>query len=254
MPARTRKRKTSEEEEAGPEEVSQPANKTARASKRKPKAAQGQSKGEGGAPKKGRAGGSSAGGKKTKPSASAAKREIRKHADELLSMLENELDGSGSHDGSGTARGSLLSSKIDTVLKDGGDLGYNQAEDTRCVVYSSVHKRIKHLQELMDEFDTINRSSINIRKPTEAAQWTQDAEDMAKVDKKAMELAIQMLNGIVIAGEYTNLPRASAGSSDEVEQAAWRWLEGGMPAAEDTWGSTARETVRAFAGITKLLS
>ncbi|KAK1237729.1 hypothetical protein MKX07_003565 [Trichoderma sp. CBMAI-0711] len=105
----------------------------------------------------------------------------------------------------------------------------------------------------MDEFDTINKSSINIRKPTEGQQWAQDAENVAKVDKKAMEVAIQMLNSVVIAGEYSNLSRASAGSGSEVEQAAWKWLEGGMPAAEDTWGSAARETVRAFAGITKLL-
>ncbi|TFA99197.1 hypothetical protein CCMA1212_008945 [Trichoderma ghanense] len=223
MPARTRKRKTSEEvdalclEETGAEQVAKPANKTARTTKRKPKAAPGESsKSEAGASKKGRAG--------VKPQM-----------------------------GSSTARGSLFSSKVDTILKDGGDLESNQ-QDTRCLVYESARGRIKHLQELMDEFDTINKSSINTKKPTEGQQWVQDAEDVAKVDKKAMEVAIQMLNSIVIAGEYASLSRASAGSGSEVEQAAWRWLEGGMPAAEDTWGSTARETVRAFAGITKLLS
>ncbi|OTA07022.1 hypothetical protein A9Z42_0078370 [Trichoderma parareesei] len=259
MPARTRKRKTSEEEEAGAEQITKPATKTARTTKRKPKAGQGDTtKSDTGASKKGRTSansGSSTGGRKqAKPSASGAKREIRKQADDLLLMLENRLDGAGSHLGSGAARGSLFSSKVETILKETGDIGVNQAIDTRCVVFESVHGRIKHLQELMDEFDTINKSSINIRKPTEGQQWAQDAENVAKVDKKAMEVAIQMLNSVVIAGEYSNLSRASAGSGSEVEQAAWKWLEGGMPAAEDTWGSAARETVRAFAGITKLLS
>ncbi|KAL7812498.1 hypothetical protein V8C26DRAFT_406838 [Trichoderma gracile] len=259
MPARTRKRKTSEEEEAGAEQVTKPATKTARTSKKKPKAAQeNTTKSDTKASKKGRAGansGSSIGGRKqAKPSASGAKRDIRKQADDLLHMLENRLDGAGSHMGSSTARGTLFSSKVDAVLKETGDIGVNQAIDTRCVVFDNVHGRIKHLQELMDEFDTINKSSINIKKPTEGQQWSQDAEDIAKVDKKAMEVAIQMLNSVVISGDYSNLSRASAGSGSEVEQAAWRWLEGGMSAAEETWGSAARETVRAFAGITKLLS
>ena len=148
----------------------------------------------------------------------------------------------------------MFSAKVDAILKDGGDLGFNKGADTRCVVYESVRGHIKHLRELMDEFDTVNKSSINIRKPTEGQQWAQDAQDVAKVDKKAMEVAIQMLNSVVIAGEYASPLRASPGSGSEVEQAAWRWLQGGMPAAEDTWGSTARETVRAFSGITKLLS
>ncbi|KAH0496417.1 hypothetical protein TgHK011_003778 [Trichoderma gracile] len=255
MPARTRKRKTSEEEEAGAEQVTKPATKTVRTSKRKPKVAQGPgdtTKSDTKASKKARTGasGSGTGGRtQAKPSASGAKRDIRKHADDLLHMLENR-----SHVGSSTARGSLFSSKVDAVLKETGDIGVNQAIDTRCVVFDNVHGRIKHLQELMDEFDTINKSSINIKKPTEGQQWSQDAEDIAKVDKKAMEVAIQMLNSVVISGEYSNLSRASAGSGSEVEQAAWRWLEGGVPPAEDTWGSAARETVRAFAGITKLLS
>ncbi|KAL6881758.1 hypothetical protein HDV57DRAFT_497239 [Trichoderma longibrachiatum] len=253
MPARTRKRKTSEEEEEGTEHVTKPTNKTARTTKKKAKATQEESskRSDKGAPKKGGAdvkGATVNGKKQAKPSATSANEETERQANEVLRLLE---DGAGSQ--KGTSRRSLFSSKIDAILKDGGGLTANKEVETRCVVYESVHGRIKHLQELMDEFDTINKSTINIRKPTESQQWARDAEDLAKVDKKAMEVAIQMLNSVVIAGEYSTLSRASARSGSEVERAAWRWLEGGMPAAEDTWGSTARETVRAFAGITKLL-
>ncbi|QYS92971.1 hypothetical protein H0G86_000363 [Trichoderma simmonsii] len=85
------------------------------------------------------------------------------------------------------------------------------------------------------EYEAANRDSIKVRKPTEGAQWEQDAKDVVKVDatpseghgvlqrerpgrtsardaadrparpkvdKKATDILIQMPNGLVISGEH----------------------------------------------------
>ncbi|KAL6797877.1 hypothetical protein GGI42DRAFT_330121, partial [Trichoderma sp. SZMC 28013] len=56
------------------------------------------------------------------------------------------------------------------------------------------------------------------------------AKDVAKVNKKAMEMSIQML---VISGEHAfrcvlHRLQSPPRSGDDVEQAAWRWIEGGL--------------------------
>ncbi|KAL6793621.1 hypothetical protein GGI42DRAFT_334119 [Trichoderma sp. SZMC 28013] len=137
-----------------------------------------------------------------------------------------------------------LSSKVSALLQDG--------LDTQNIIHQKSLGRIKTLQHTLDEYEATNRDSIKVRKPAEGAQWEQDANDVSKVNKKAMEISIQMLNGLVISGEHAKSLR-SPRSGDDVEQAAWRWIEGGIPPADDTWGSSARETLKAFAGVAKLL-
>ncbi|KAL5085415.1 hypothetical protein Trisim1_010525 [Trichoderma cf. simile WF8] len=38
-----------------------------------------------------------------------------------------------------------------------------------------------------DEYEAANRDSIKVRKPTEGAQWEQDAKDVVKVDATPSE-------------------------------------------------------------------
>ncbi|EHK15889.1 uncharacterized protein TRIVIDRAFT_217113 [Trichoderma virens Gv29-8] len=146
---------------------------------------------------------------------------------------------------SGTIGSISLRSNITTTLQD--DLG------TQNIVYQKSHNCIKALQGTIAEYEVTTRDLVNISKPTEGAQWEQDAKDVAKVDKKAMEILIQTLNGLIISGGHANSLRSPPRSGDDIEQAAWRWVEGGIPHTDDTWGSSARETLKAFSGIAKLL-
>lgn len=145
---------------------------------------------------------------------------------------------------SGITGNNSLSSKISAILQDG--------LDTQSVIYQQSHSRIKTLQHTLDEYETVNRDSIKVKKPIEGAQWEQDAKDVAEVDKKATDILIQTLNGLVISGEHAKSLRSSR-SGDDIEQVAWRWIESGIPPADDTWGSSARETLKAFVGVAKLL-
>ncbi|OPB39824.1 hypothetical protein A0O28_0096710 [Trichoderma guizhouense] len=156
-------------------------------------------------------------------------------------MIEDQYNNARS----GISGNNSLCSKISAILQD--DL------DTQNVIHQKSLGRIKALQHTLDEYETANRDSINVRKPTEGAQWEQDAKDVTKVDKKATDILIQMLNGLVISGEHAKSLRSPPRSGDDIEQAAWRWIEGGIPPADDTWGSSARETLKAFAGVAKLL-
>ncbi|KAL6790030.1 hypothetical protein J3E68DRAFT_94692 [Trichoderma sp. SZMC 28012] len=227
MPAKTRKRKASEEDADEAEEIVQPVKKTSRAARAKPsnRAANNTLKKS----------------KSASSSAKSAKSAIRRDADSLLHMIEDQFNNARS----GFTGNNSLSSKISTILQDG--------LDTQNVIHQQSLGRIKTLQHTLDEYETANRDSINVRKPTEGAQWEQDAKDVVKVDKKATDILIQTLNGLVISGEHAKSLRSPSRSSNDIEQAAWRWIEGGIPPADDTWGSSARETLNAFAGVAKLL-
>ncbi|KAK4060366.1 hypothetical protein Trihar35433_10230 [Trichoderma harzianum] len=226
MPAKTRKRKASEEEEGEAGEIVQPVKKTSRTAQRKPPAGAGA--------------GLSKKAKSASSSAKSAKNEIRRNADSLLHMIEDQYNNARS----GISGNNSLSSRISAILQDG--------LDSQNIIHQKSLGRIKTLQHTLDEYETANRDSINVRKPTEGAQWEQDAKDVVKVHKKATDILIQTLNGLVISGEHAKSLR-SPRSSDDIEQAAWRWIEGGIPPADDTWGSSARETLNAFAGVAKLL-
>ncbi|KKP00863.1 hypothetical protein THAR02_07041 [Trichoderma harzianum] len=156
-------------------------------------------------------------------------------------MIEDQYNNARS----GMTGNNSLSSKISAILQDG--------LDTQNIIHEKSLGRIKSLQHTLDDYETANRGSINARKPTEGVQWEQDAKDVVKVDKKATDMLIQMLNGLVISGEHAKSLKSPPRSGDDIEQAAWRWIEGGIPPADDTWGSSARETLKAFAGVAKLL-
>ncbi|KAL7960271.1 hypothetical protein V8C34DRAFT_277439 [Trichoderma compactum] len=231
MPAKTRKRKASEEDGDEIEEIVQPSKKTSPTTQRKPRAG----------PSNRAANSTLKKSKSSSSSAKSAKSAIRRDADILLHMIEDQYNNARS----GITGNNSLSSKISALLQD--DL------DTQNIIYQKSLGRIKTLQHGLDEYEAANRDSIKVGKPTEGAQWEQDAKDVFKVNKKAMEISIQMLNGLVISGEHAKSLRSPPRSSDDIEQAAWRWIEGGIPPADDTWGSSARETLKAFAGVAKLL-
>lgn len=215
----------------GIEEVLQPSKKTGRVTQKKPKAG----------PSNRAANSTSKKSKSVSSSAKNAKSEIRRNADSLLRMIEDQYNKAQS----GFTGNNSLSSKISAILQDG--------LDSQNIIHQKSLGRIKTLQHTLDEYETANRDSIHIRKPTEGAQWEQDAKDIVKVDKRATDILIQTLNGLVISGEHAKSLRSPPRSSDDIEQAAWRWIEGGIPPADDTWGSSARETLKAFAGVAKLL-
>ncbi|KAF3060211.1 hypothetical protein CFAM422_011466 [Trichoderma lentiforme] len=226
MPAKSRKRKVSEEDADEGEEIVQSVKKAGRTARARPsnRAASNTLKKS----------------KSASSSSKSAKSEIRRNADSLLRMIEDQYNNARS----GISGNNSLSSKISAILQDG--------LDTQNIIHQKSLGRIKTLQHTLDEYETANRDSIKVRKPAEGAQWEQDAKDVVKVDKKATDILIQTLNGLVISGEHAKSLR-SPRSSDDIEQAAWRWIEGGIPPADDAWGSSARETLNAFAGVAKLL-
>ncbi|QYT04023.1 hypothetical protein H0G86_010960 [Trichoderma simmonsii] len=227
MPAKTRKRKASEEEVDEIEDIVQPVKKTGRTARARPsnRTANNNLKNS----------------KSASSSAKSAKSAIRRNADSLLHMIEDQYNNARS----GISGNNSLSSNISAILQDG--------LDSQNIIHQKSLGRIKTLQHTLDEYETANGDSIKVKKPIEGAQWEQDAKDVAKVDKKATDMLIQILNGLVISGEHAKSLRSPSRSGDDIEQAAWRWIESGIPPADDTWGSSARETLKAFAGVAKLL-
>lgn len=139
----------------------------------------------------------------------------------------------------------------------GTDMIVLEHETTRKSPNTIYQKSCEHLQRMhatIDEYKLVNHATANLTKPTEIKQWEQDSKDITKVNKRAMEILINTLNGIVIEEKKAEYDRSPARSVDEVEQAARRWLQTGVSTREETWGSAARDAIKALSGLTKILS
>ncbi|KAL7926640.1 hypothetical protein ACQKWADRAFT_309455 [Trichoderma austrokoningii] len=239
MPASTRKRKTSEDDSATPEVVP-PPKKTSRASQRQPSKAKASSSKKGGSGTR-----TLKGSKSAAASVSTAKRNIGRKADELLRLMEAQVK-----DEPATATEPKTPRR-----KDGTDLEHDSTNKGPNAIYQESCKHLQSLQDTIDEYRCLNDATANVTKPTETKQWEQDSRDITEVDKKAVEIVLDTLNGIVLGEQRADSHRLAAPSVDDmVEQAARRWLQTGIPMGEDTWRDTAREVLSALSGITKILS
>jgi hypothetical protein len=138
-------------------------------------------------------------------------------------------------------------SKTTTRRKDAIDLEHESIRNDSNAIYRHTYEHLQGLQETIVQYRRLNNAKANLTKPTEVSQWDQDAKDVAQVDKRAMEIAI---------GEKTatSLRSPAPSADDEVDQAAKRWLQTGVPIRESTWGDAAREVLSVIAGIAKILS
>ncbi|KAL7897861.1 hypothetical protein HDV63DRAFT_43613 [Trichoderma sp. SZMC 28014] len=255
MPTRTRKRKASEEDDATPE-IIPAAKKTSRTTQR---GSQGQSSKAKTSSKNGRSRTSgnlnseraSKSSKSTASSVSSAKRDIQRKADKLLHLIETQVEDGPSTLGSGPAAAEL---KTAPLRKDMIDLEHDSTSRGTNAVYEGSCKLLQDLQEAVDEYKRLNNAKTNLAKFTEMAQWEEDLKNITQVDTRAMEIAVDMLNGIVLGDKKAEPHRSSARPVDEVEQAARRWLQIEVPLRGDTWGDAAREVLCALSGVAKILS
>lgn len=167
-------------------------------------------------------------------------------------QLSCRVDDRPSNLGSGPT---ATESKTTTRRKDAIDLEHESIRNDSNAIYRHTYEHLQGLQETIVQYRRLNNAKANLTKPTEVSQWDQDAKDVAQVDKRAMEIAIDMLNGIVLGEKTATSLRSPAPSADdEVDQAAKRWLQTGVPIRESTWGDAAREVLSVIAGIAKILS
>ncbi|KAL9480692.1 hypothetical protein ACSS6W_005478 [Trichoderma asperelloides] len=218
MPATTRKRKASEEEDATPEVVPA-AKKTSRASRKLQTNSQEQPSKARKSAKKGRSG-----------------------------TIAEDRPGNL---GSGIA---ATKSKTTPLRKTMISLEHEQTSKSPNTVYQKSCEHLQNMQEAIDEYKRLNHATANLKKPLEIKQWEQDSEDIAKVDKRAMEIMINTLNGIILGEKKADYHHSPTQSADEIEQAARRWLQTGVSIREDTWGDAVREALKALSGIAKILS
>lgn len=138
--------------------------------------------------------------------------------------------------------------------KDAIDLEHVSISKGSNAIYQGSCELLHGLQEAVDEYKQLNNAKTNLTKFTEVAQWEQDSKNISQVDKRATEIAVDMLNGIVLGEKRAESHRSPARQADEVEQAARRWLQTGVPLRGDTWGDAAREVLSALSGVAKILS
>ncbi|EHK46326.1 hypothetical protein TRIATDRAFT_89713 [Trichoderma atroviride IMI 206040] len=260
MPARTRKRKASEEDDATPE-VIPAANKTSRTSKRSSKTKTSSRNGRSRATENPDPVRVSKSSKSTTATVSNAKRDIRRKADELLYRIEtrsaNEelscrVEDGPSNLGSGPT---ATESKTTPHQKDVIDLEHDSIRQSSNAIYRQSYEHLQGLQETIEDYRRLNNAKANLTKPTEVEQWNHDSTNIAQVNKRALEIAIDGLHGNVLGEKNANFHRSPAPSADdEVDQAAKRWLQAGVPIREDTWGDAAREVLSVLSGIAKILS
>lgn len=135
------------------------------------------------------------------------------------------------------------------------DLEHESISQSHNAIYQELCEHLQSLQETIDKYKKLNDITVSLKNPTEVGQWEQDSTSISNVDKRAMEIATDTLNGIVLGEKRADSHRSPAQSvDDEVEQAARRWLQTGIPIMEDTWGDAAREALNAFSGVAKILS
>ncbi|KAL6892282.1 hypothetical protein GGI43DRAFT_386778 [Trichoderma evansii] len=258
MPARTRKRKASEEEDAAPE-VMPAAKKTSRAPCKSQKSSQEQPPKARKSSKKAQSENSESSNptrasKKANSTASGvstAKRDIRKKADELIHIIESQAEDGPSDLGSGTI---TTGTKMTPLWTDKIGLEPETIRRNPNTIYQKSCEHIQSMHETIEEYKRVNRATANLAKPAEIKQWEQDSKDITKVDKRAMEILINKLNVIVTGEKKAEHHRSLARSADEVEQAARKWLQTGISTGEETWGDAAREAIKALSGLAKILS
>ncbi|KAK6447810.1 hypothetical protein FP744_10004060 [Trichoderma asperellum] len=153
--------------------------------------------------------------------------------------------------GSGIA---ATKSKTTPLRKTMISLEHEQTSKSPNTVYQKSCEHLQNMQEAIDEYKRLNHATANLKKPLEIKQWEQDSEDIAKVDKRAMEIMINTLNGIILGEKKADYHHSPTQSADEIEQAARRWLQTGVSIREDTWGDAVREALKALSGIAKILS
>lgn len=145
-------------------------------------------------------------------------------------------------------------SKTAPHRKDVINLEHESIRNGSNAIYRQSYEHLQGLQETIEQYRRLNNAKANLTKPTEVSQWEQDRTDVSQVDKRAMEIAIDMLNGIVLGEKIASSRSPAPSADDEVDQAARRWLQTGVPIRESTWGDTAREVLSVIAGIAKILS
>ncbi|KAM0474815.1 hypothetical protein ACHAPX_007336 [Trichoderma viride] len=122
-------------------------------------------------------------------------------------------------------------------------------------IYRQLYENLQGLQEVIEDYRRLNNAKANLTKPSEVEQWKHDSTDIAQVNKRALNIATDGLNGMVLGERSANLHRSPAPSvDDEVDQAARRWVETGVPIKGNTWGDAAREALEVISGIVKILS
>jgi hypothetical protein len=135
------------------------------------------------------------------------------------------------------------------------DLGHESIRRTINAIYQKSCDHLQSLQETIVEYKRLNHATANFIKPADTKQWEQDSRDIARVNKRALNIATDALHVIVLGEKNTNSRRSLAPLVDEeVDQAAKRWLQTAVPIKEDTWGDAAREVLNVLSGIAKILS
>lgn len=147
-----------------------------------------------------------------------------------------------------------VASKAAPLQTDVIDLEHEPISKSSNTIYKKTCEHLQNMQETIDEYKRANHATANLTKPTEMSQWEEDSKDLTKVDKRAMEIVINTLNGFVLGEKKADYHRLPARPADEVEQAARKWLQTGIPIRQDTWGDAAREALKALSGIAKILS
>ncbi|PON20932.1 hypothetical protein TGAM01_v210217, partial [Trichoderma gamsii] len=194
----------------------------------------------------------SKGSKSATPSVSNAKRNIQGKADELLHLIETQVEGDPSNLGSCST---ATESKMTPRRKDMIDLEHESISKGSNTIYQKSCEHLQSLRGAVDEYTRLNNAKANLTKPSEVEQWKHDSTDIAQVNKRALEIAKDGLNGMVLGERRANLYRSPAPSvDDEVDQAASRWLQTGIQRKGNTWGDAARDALEAISGIVKILS
>ncbi|KAJ4169375.1 hypothetical protein NW754_016407 [Fusarium falciforme] len=111
---------------------------------------------------------------------------------------------------------------------------------------------LNELQNTVEGYEKLVKKETGIKAPT-WMHWEQDAKDLNNLGQQGLNMASKIVNHVIMPDLHA-LPAEPAENASDIEKLAWELIEDAIPKRpEETWGKTAREQLKAFTGVLKLL-
>ncbi|KAI8719230.1 hypothetical protein NCS52_00703500 [Fusarium sp. LHS14.1] len=251
MPPKTRKRKPSVTESNQTEEVA--PKKTTRAP-RKPATGtvrQGRGKNAANGAGEGKLVGDGVGtSKRRKILVGDAKKQIQNRGNDLIKFINNEMKTRPPQVEKNILK-EELSSELGPFLPWMNLSSAPQKESPQSFP-ELILNTLNELQNTVEGYEKLVKKDTGIKAPT-WMHWEQDVKDLNNLGQQGVNMASKIVNHVIMPDLHA-LPAKPAENASDIEKLAWELIEDAIPKRpEETWGKTAQEQLKAFAGVLKLL-
>ena len=114
------------------------------------------------------------------------------------------------------------------------------------------HQVLDDCLKTADAYASTSKQNTEIKKPS-WMRWKQDCKDLKTLNKKALDLAIRLVENGILPSSRSSPLRMSSRVGD-LEKLAWEILDGAMPQqGAVTWGTVAGAQLQALVSLSRAM-